>query len=957
MAEGRDATGREEREALSDTEPAVAPDTGGLIAGASIGHFVVERELGRGSTAVVLAAYDPTLERRVAIKLLHPGRQGISPERSARFLREARALAKLRHPNVITVYQVGTWSDQVFIAMEIVEGETLGRWIDRARPGPREIMDAFLLAGRGLAAAHRAGLVHRDFKPENVLRDKDGRILVTDFGLVAAPSGASPEVLPSPDAESLTQTGEVMGTPRYMSPEQHSGQAADSRADQFSFAVALYEALYRQLPFAGADWASLRENVLAGRLNPAPRPASVPRRVVAALRRALATDPAARFPAMDALIASLERRPLVTVARVAVLAALVAGGLVAFGVVRDRGRACSGAAQQVAGVWDDAHRAAVRASFLKTGRPHAESTYERVAAALDDYAAAWMAMRTEACKATVRREQSEADRSLRMRCLDQRLAGFSALIRVFVEVPSPELVDGAIRAARGLEGLAGCADAQALAARVPPPPRELAGRVAGIRERLDQARALLEAGRTTQAGERLGTLIGDARATGYQPLLAEALLALGETQAAQRDAAAAHATIEEAMTVAAEVKDDAAVARATALLMETVAVNEGRPAEALALRPAMEAAVRRAGNDEELRARAFSTVGAVLHQAGTYAEAEKELDKALTLRKAALNRNDVEIVRTEITLAKVLVKDGKYDDARAQLTAAAELGEKVLGREHPDVAAIYTELGNVAFHAGKNDDALARYQKALDILRAALGEEAEQVGAGLQNVAMIVDEQGRYDEALAIYRQALAIREKALGADNPVVATTITDIAITLVNKGDLQGARESFERVVAIREKAAPGQPELATAYLNLANVLADLQQLDAAVSYMERSLAIRRKTLRADHPFIAKALTELGKLEIDRGKADQAVPLLEEALTILGDDPQNEVPLAKARFRMAQALWRSGGDRKRARDLTDQARAFFASHELAKWVTAVDQWIAKRPTERPPPRPQPSP
>src|SRR5262249_15380853 len=214
--------------------------------------------------------------------------------------REAQALAKLSHPHVLTVYQVGAVGDQIFIATELIDGTTLRAWLAAERPPWRDVVDAFVRAGRGLAAAHRAGLVHRDFKPDNVLRGNDGRILVTDFGL----AGVTGERLDGDSAESpatarLTATGAVLGTPRYMAPEQHAGDKVDARADQFSFCVALFEALFGAYPFAGDSLAALRESVRSGNVRPIADRRRVPRRIVAAVRRGLARDPAARFADMD----------------------------------------------------------------------------------------------------------------------------------------------------------------------------------------------------------------------------------------------------------------------------------------------------------------------------------------------------------------------------------------------------------------------------------------------------------------------------------------------------------------------------------------------------------------------------------------------------------------------------------------------------------------------------------
>ncbi len=282
--------------------------------GASLGRYLVLGRLGGGGMGVVYAAHDPELDRKVAIKLVRHDAFA-SSEGRARLLREAQALARLQHPNVIAIHDVGTFGEQVFIAMEHVAGQTLTAWLGSGRPW-REIVATFTLAGRGLEAAHRAGLVHRDFKPDNVLLDAEGRVRVLDFGLArsaqdsesppidpAAPTGAAAPVA------ALTETGAILGTPAYMSPEQHLGQPTDARTDQFSFCVALFEALYGLRPFAGETVATLALEVTTGRVQSPPRGAKVPAFVHAALLRGLRSRPDERFASMGELLAALARDP------------------------------------------------------------------------------------------------------------------------------------------------------------------------------------------------------------------------------------------------------------------------------------------------------------------------------------------------------------------------------------------------------------------------------------------------------------------------------------------------------------------------------------------------------------------------------------------------------------------------------------------------------------------------
>ncbi len=287
-----------------------------------IGPYVLLRAIGEGAMGVVYAAYDEELERKVALKLIHPSQQGDAQLRT-RILREAQALARVSAPNVVHVYQVGEVSGQVYIAMEFINGTTLTKW--QAEPARRwqDILRTYVAAGHGLLAAHEAGLIHRDFKPDNVLIDRQGRPRVADFGLarleaasattaapVAVAASAAPS-LPSKSAQALlTQAGVVMGTPLYMSPEQHNGDPADARSDQFSFCVALYAALYRQLPFAGDTLPSLAFHVASGQVRPRPAGSHVPMAVHEAILRSLSPNPGARFPSMRELLAALDFDPL-----------------------------------------------------------------------------------------------------------------------------------------------------------------------------------------------------------------------------------------------------------------------------------------------------------------------------------------------------------------------------------------------------------------------------------------------------------------------------------------------------------------------------------------------------------------------------------------------------------------------------------------------------------------------
>ncbi len=406
--------------------------------GEEVGRYRLERELGTGGMGVVHAAFDPDLERRVALKVLRSGGGGGAEQR---LLREARAMARLVHPNVVTVHEVGSAGGRDYIAMELVDGETLAEWLRAERRPEREILDAFIGAGRGLAAAHAAGIVHRDFKPHNVLRNREGRIVVTDFGLAReaeaaaepgeaawpdqpdAAVGRFPDGTRSTSLAGLTVTGSLLGTPAYMAPEQWHGRAVTPATDQFAFCVALWEALAGERPFRGPTVEALREEILRG---PGGLDDSkIPRRLRRVLRRGLDPDPARRWPSMNALLAAIaraERRPLVAVA-------VIAAALLAFAIASHAfGRAvappppptptCPAPPLDPDAVWSEARRQAL------AGRRGVEARM------LDVDFTAWQAARARACAEGV------AAQSPRQACLDGVLVRFDVVARAVEELPA-----------------------------------------------------------------------------------------------------------------------------------------------------------------------------------------------------------------------------------------------------------------------------------------------------------------------------------------------------------------------------------------------------------------------------------------------------------------------------------------------------------------------------------------
>jgi hypothetical protein len=456
-------------------------------------------------------------------------------------------------------------------SMEYVDGQTLSAWLGAKRRTTAEILTVFQQAGRGLAAAHAVGLVHRDFKPANVLVGRNGRVHVADFGLawLAATPAETPENGTSRGGITITERAEVAGTPSYMSPEQFRGESADASTDQFSFCIALHEALYGQRPFRGDSLDALRQQVLSGRRVTPRRERPVPRWLRRVLARGLALDPSDRFPSMSALLAAMSRGRIARLWGPALLVLTVAAGASGLGYRHLGGRAlCRGSQLRGAQIWDTAHQSAVEAALLATGRPFAEDAWHGTQRLLGRYLADWGVMRQEACEAThVRGEQSAELLDLRMQCLDERLEEARGLIGLLSSADAG-LAGRAAQAASRLSPLAACADATALrsGARSLGDP-VLRQRVFTLRKELAQVKALALAARYPEAMGALTPLMAQAERVGDHALLANALYHRGRIEQGTGKPTAAEATYRAALVHAGSGHDDALLAQITVELM------------------------------------------------------------------------------------------------------------------------------------------------------------------------------------------------------------------------------------------------------------------------------------------------------------------------------------------------------------------------------------------------------
>jgi eukaryotic-like serine/threonine-protein kinase len=880
-----------------------------LSRGAAWGRYLVLERVGQGTMGVVYAAYDPRLDRRVALKVLLPG-AGASPEDRARLLREAQAMARLSHPNVVAVHDVSETEGELHIAMEYVDGLTLRQWGAERSRSWREVLAVFAQAGRGLAAAHAAGIVHRDFKPENVLVDRDGRVRVTDFGL-ARPSGAGggpAQVKGAMPGATLTATGALHGTPGYMAPEQFTGRRTDPRTDQFGFCVALYEALYGERPFAGETLESLVFAVTMGRLQPAPSASRVPPWLRQVLLRGLAPDPDARFPSMEALLLALARDPAAQRRRwtgVALLALVaVASGAIATSVLRHADPVCRGGEARLAGVWDRARSDAVRRAFLGTSLPYAEEAWRHAEAALDRYAAEWVGMYRDACEATeLRREQSEALLDLRMACLERRRGELAALAGLLAGADR-KVVESAAPAVAAQTPLSTCADAAALTSRgrLPAEP-ELRRSVEALQADLARVKALTDSGKLLEALPEAQHVAQTARALGHAASLAEALVALALVHQRLEQPEPAEAALHEAIPAALESHHEEMLATALVRLI-FVAVAQSRPQEAVRWGQYARGAVAALGpGHEQLEASRLSNMSVLAGAQGDNAEATRLDEAALALRERALGPNHLDTAASLHNLAADRYLAGDYGRAAELFRRAAEVLERAGGPAHPLVAGSLNGEGAALMDSGSPEEALRLFVRAHAIAEAALGSEQVLVADVLTNQATALMRLGRAAEAQATQERALEVYERTLGPRAAYVATALNNLA-------DIHLGRGEHARAVELARRASALFADL-------------LGPKDASVA----------------EPLLVEA-----KAWLAAGKPERALVPAERATAIRDAAEVSPREKADARFTLARSLAALNRDRPHARSLAHSALDLF--HQQGKGYEAasleVEAWLA---------------
>ena len=938
--------------------------------GATIGRYVIVSRLGEGSMGMVYLAYDPKLDRRVALKVLRRRVRSsrATEERQQRLRREAMAMAQLSHANVVTVHDVGVADGRVFLAMDYLEGQTLRDWLDGKRRPWNQVLRKLVYAGQGLAAAHAAGVIHRDFKPENVLVGNDGSVKVMDFGLarpragperssgvtevhrsskraaeaaeVAEPPPTEPEPDPD-DAEAdddprdwwkaegqvdLTRSGEVLGTPSYMAPELFDGGEANAATDQFAFCVALWEALYGVRPFAGETMAALAFNTKRGQITSPPRRAGVPAWLGRLVRRGLSTEPDRRWPSMqvllDALVQGAGRRRVQRAGLVAVGLVVLGGGL-SYALVPPS-EPCRGGRDRMQEVWNDDRVATITGAFEATGAAYAGEALVRARQRLDDYAEAWVSTYTEVCEATaVHARQSPEELDQRIACLDARLAELDALLQVLGEADK-RVAEHAAQAASALRSPTTCAAEELDDPEADDADPERKQVRQDLRARMLRAEALERAGRYDDAAALAQEIAAEAELHGQSDLHGEALVQLGVAEDGAGDYATASEHLRQAYFVANAQGLDLVSAKAALALVTTEGIHLVHGDEGFSWARHAEAALQRGDPKSPLWGRYHAALGSLHLQRFELSDARAHVEQALQLERAALGEDHERVALLLTYLGIVLEQSGQSEGAVASFEQAIEIHKRALGPRHPELAGLYNNYAVILF--GRQDWPAAQVQleQAVAIQRDTLGDHPT-TALLLDNLGSTLVQQGKLKAGHALMEEALAMREKTLGAEHPAVAQSLINLASVVASDDDDPGAaRRMLERALSILEKTGESSNE------QQAVLLANLGLLDLYEAAVQRghdrcqqAVAIFEKEGGPTARGLPEPLMCLGWAQLELEEPGAALASLERALTIRGEGQGDYGALV--RLLLSRALVKAGGDAKRAAELRVDARRRF--------------------------------
>lgn len=816
---------------------------GGSSEAVTFDRYEVIEVVGRGAFGSVYRCRDPKLGREVALKIF-----ATADETQ---IREANTMATLTHPNIATIYDAGVVGEgdaaRGYIAMELVVGQSLRQWCSRPRTRA-EILAMLAQAGAGLAAAHAAGIVHLDFKPDNVLVGDDGRVRVVDFGLATsqAPEQADNALDDLVEQPNGTMTQTRAGTPAYMAAEQHAGRVGSAQSDQFAFCVTSWEILLGERPFAGKTLAELRANVEAEQ----PREPTAALELSAPLRDALlvglSPDPKQRHDSLDELLRYFEpesrdrdwrRISLLS------LPLLVIGGIaLTFLSGQDaQEELCQPASAQLDAVWNPSIAGATAAAFSSSGRDAADATWQHTRDRLDEYATHWAESRVQACEATnLRKEQSMETLELRMVCFDRHLDELAALIKVF-STADGAVVDRALAATLALPAIEDCGKRSYLRSR--PEPKNAATKKA-VDEHYSQLATVIALHRTGQGRKALALAQGVAAGAAsleYAPLqaaaaiwIAEAALQVGQVELAMKSSRSA-------FDFALQSGDDRNAVHATTILAFQGAHDPSKKREALKWVETGTSLLGRIDHDKEYAAKLANAEG----------------NAYLTATEPALARPAFE----------------RVVDAFAGIDP-----------NHPNIGSSMAMIGVSYLYEGKLGQAQAKLNEALQRITTSLGANHPEAASVLVNLSLVETALGEYGTAESLLRRGAELQTKVFGESYPLLVYTKLNLGKVLMRRGEYEGA---FEQIAVARQLCkrtyGPTHPLLAQILVSESEVLARMSDAASAATAAAQALQLLQATFGAEAIDVAIAHKGLSLVHRFAGNAKAAIDSARQGLALM--------------------------------------------------------------------------
>ncbi len=934
-----------------------------------IGRYRIAGRIGSGGMGQVFRGYDPRLERPVAIKVLQGGRAGAAVHLdSEALLREARALASVSHPNVVEVFEVGTEAEQVFIAMELVDGTTLGHWVADERPSWVEIVRAYLQAGEGLQAAHDAGVVHRDFKPSNALMARDGRVRVLDFGLAEQSAPRTGDLLPD----------SIAGTPAYMAPECLRGRAATPQSDQFSFCVALWHSLFGGRPFA-ADTAHGMRRAAEGQRLVRPQKTPVPKRIIDALVRGLSTKPSDRWPSMSALLGEMRvpvkpKGPL----RAVVFATgwigwKVAAGAILLAMFPTLGDAdpCEALNSRRDGDWSISRQLATQSAFNRHDRSKQWPAFnETVKAQMDGLADAY----TQACEGR-RVGEARIEFDSELACLRRRYLSLAGLVEAAPTADETQLgrIEAAVHHGASEGPCAGVGPAEVL------PPRLVAA-VSDADAQLAEVAVLRTEDRYDEAAELLDELATTALQLRYEPLQARIASSRADVERVRGDTQASEEALVSAYQLAVGLADHELAMSASARLTELIGVERSRPLEALEWARHSEAAAQRLGRPEP-QAHLWMVLGNVYFNAGQHEQAAELFRNAAAAMQDDPTRSARERIESLRKLGGVYLHLEMREDARQAFATAMEIAvaedgphahnvaalafnrglttvdpaesaalfersSRIYGElwdDHPDLGDALYRWGRALADMGRPQDAEEKMRSGIAMLARGIGEAHPYVLDCRTSVVKLLLDQERYEAAFELAVSVHADAQAKMGDAHPVTAGARQLVGASLDGLGDVEAARAAFEDAARMsRESPEPDMRMVLRTEASLAEFRARNGEPEAGRAQLEKAASEATEVVGTAHPLWADLqLRTLALLPEAEGAPDD-LERARAALDVLGPGAFNR-SYAGAMFSVAR-LEHAHGDRVAGRA---QAEALSArlrqSPRDAPLAAEVERWLTE--------------